>query len=745
METQATAHAATHGHCLPPARLSRAVRLACAAALCSPALVLTHTAQAESDAQDADLSLETMVISAERIATPASQATRSITVLTRERIEQQATINADIGDVLAQEVPGFATSTEGLSNFTQTLRGRSYLTMIDGVPISTPLMESARDLKSIDASALDRVEVLRGGTAAYGFGATGGLVHYITRDPRGEAIRGFSKAGFSFSTEHPSDSIAWHTAHGASGQAGALDFLVNGSFTQRDGFYDADGDRIPSDPLGGQGGLADTDEYNLLGKLGHDFDAGRQRVELLLNHYNIEQDTDFVTQPGDPTTGQKAIAVPGTPIGNQTRTENTVASLTYEHNHLWGSTGSLQAYRVDYSATFPIVAFPTGLPAPDDTDNAGSVNEFDKTGARLTINTPLGQAASDRRLTWGLDYLKEQSSEEVVGDNAVFGTPSIPELDQTSVAAFAQLTLPISDIGRIRTGVRHERIDLDVPTFTGPGGLFGPGGTVAGGSLSYDATLFNLTGVYYLSEATELFGGYSQGYSVSDVRSVLRQNAFSGSAASDDEIVASAEALNPEAQEVDNYEIGLRGDWLDVRGAVIAFYSESDLGLNFGSFARVTRQPEEIWGIETSVEADLNPHWTLGGTATWLDSRTDLDGDGSLDEELPNRRLPPIKLTGFVGYQSDRGWSNRLQFLYSGTRSPDGATNFAGVQDEVDDAYLILDYFLQLPLGPGQLQFGINNLLNEDYFPVAAQSFGLPGAYSKGLGRSVSISYGIEW
>jgi iron complex outermembrane receptor protein len=167
--------------------------------------------------------------------------------------------------------------------------------------------------------------------------------------------------------------------------------------------------------------------------------------------------------------------------------------------------------------------------------------------------------------------------------------------------------------------------------------------------------------------------------------------------------------------------------------------------VTFSNFAQVNRQPEDIWGLEGSVEVYVHPDWTVGGTGTWLDSRTDLDGDGDLDEELPTRRLPPTKITGFVQYTPLNGWSHRLQALYSGTRDPEGATNFAGAPDEVDESFVIVDYVTAFELGPGRLRLGINNLLNEDYFPVSAQSFGLASALSKGRGRSLSLGYDIDW
>ncbi|UEX77743.1 TonB-dependent receptor [Spiribacter halobius] len=652
----------------------------------------------------------------------AADLTRATTVVDRETIEQQSAISRDIGDILGKTVPGFGISTEGSTNFTQNLRGRNFLVLVDGVPISTPLRDSARDLKIIDPSAIERIEVIRGGTAAFGFGATGGLVNYITRDPGREALSSFAEAGMRFSTEHPDGSLQGHASLGVSGQRGGVDFILNGSFAQRNGFFDADGDRIPPDPLGGQGGLADSDERNVLGKLGYDFDQGRQRLEVMVNSYDIEQDTDFVTSAGDFGEREKATAVPGEPLGNQGRTENELVNLTYTNRDIGGSSVDLQGYYQDYLATFPI----------DPDFLAGSTNEAEKTGARLTIDTPVLGDPAGPRVQWGVDYLNSETNEIIVGDNP-FGTASVPFVEQDAVAGFAQLELPVGSIGTITSGVRHEEIQLDVPTFSGPGG------TVQGGELDYSETLFNARGVAFITENIDLFGGFSQGFTVTEAIGELQSAASAWAGGG-----GSAEDLDPEAQKVDHYELGLRGSWDRIEGSLVGFYSESDLGTTFEGFAQPVREPEEIFGVELSLEAELNPQWSAGGTVTWADSNTDADGDGDLDEELPTRRVPPVKITGFAEYSPYGWWRNRLQLLYSGDREPDGATNFAGTPDEVD-SFVIFDYHAGFDIGPGELQLGVENLLNEDYFPVAAQSFGTDSAFAQGQGRTVSLSYRAEW
>lgn len=72
---------------------------------------------------------------------------------------------------------------------TLSLRGASpnaVLVLLDGVPLAGT--GAATDLSRIPTSALDRIEVLRGGASArYGPGAMGGVVNLVTRMPEGPA------------------------------------------------------------------------------------------------------------------------------------------------------------------------------------------------------------------------------------------------------------------------------------------------------------------------------------------------------------------------------------------------------------------------------------------------------------------------------------------------------------------------------------------------------------------------------
>ena len=252
---------------------------------------LSITAQAQSET---GMKLDPVVVSATRSETSVSETARSVTVVDRQQVAQQAKISRNLTDLLEQTVPGMGPSSESLSNFGQTMRGTSFLVLIDGIPQSTPLRDGGRGLNSISTSAIERIEVIRGGTAVYGFGAKGGVVNIVTKEAGSEPVEGYSEVGGRFSTEHFDDSLDYETEHRVSGTNGNWDYVLSGSYVERGGRFDSEGDRIPPNGPGGtQGGLADTSEYNLLAKTGYSFDGGTQRFEFMINRFDNEQDSNY--------------------------------------------------------------------------------------------------------------------------------------------------------------------------------------------------------------------------------------------------------------------------------------------------------------------------------------------------------------------------------------------------------------------------------------------------------------------
>lgn len=694
-------------------------------------LLLTGAFASPAGAQSdtASSTLDTLVVSGTRTDTPVSEIARSVTVVDREQIEEQTRISRNLGDVLANTVPGLAPSTEAVTNFGQTLRGRNFLVLVDGIPQSTPLRDASRDLNTIAPSSIERIEVVRGGTALYGFGATGGVVNIITREAASTPMEIYSQVGTRFSTEHFGDSLDFETEHRVSGTSGQWDYVLSGSYIDRGGRFDADGERIPPDPLGTQGGFADSREYSLLAKSGLTFDGGKQRVEFMINDLHNEQDTDYTfgmeledgrtpaVRLSEAPADSRPLADPGT--------DNTTGRITYRHDDIGDSSLTADLYYGDQSVVFP--KFP-GFPQGEIVSQ--------KYGARTTMETPLDALTSGAGLTWGADYLRDETRSNRFGAE---GGSDIPRMDQDAVAGFAELEVPLSDIGLLRGGVRHERISVDTSTVESNGF----GNTVRGGTLDYSETLLNAGAVFFVNDSVDVFASYSQGFSIADLGRVIRDaGSFAGGETLD------AESFEADAEKVDNYEVGLRyyGDRLQASAAL--FLSDSDDGATFDDDLRIQKFSEEVWGVEGTADYRATDTVTVGGSLTWADGQR-RDAGGDKTTRLDGTRIAPLKVTGYIEQQAAHWWRNRLQVLYVGHR--DKFRDATGPDDPTDyslgtvNSYTLVSASSRFDVGPGALTVSIRNLLNEDYHPAINQAFNIPTAYAKGPGRTVALSYELNW
>ena len=495
----------------------------------------------------------------------------------------------------------------------------------------------------------------------------------------------------------------------------------------RNGRFDAEGRRIPPNPLGSQGGFSDTEEVSLLAKGGLEL-GGEQRLEFMLNHLDNEQDTDFTfgspsTLGSDPLPNSRRTpaikvsdAASGTASVRDPQTENTTGSITYSNGDFHGSSIRLNTYFGERSVIFP--KFP-GFTQGE--------SESEKLGSRLTINTPVSFGDKGGAITWGVDYLGDEVTTQRFGSGV---TGDDLDLDQDAVAAFGQLEVSFGDTGLVRAGVRHEEIEVDTATVQSN---FSDN-TVLGGTVDFDATLFNASGVLYLTDSLELYGGYSQGFSIASLGREIRDAGAFGAGDT-----FRAEQFESEANEVDNYELGLRTFGDDLQASATVFYTESDDGTTFTQDLQIQKVEEETYGLEASLDYDVNRATRVGGTLTFTEGeKTNPDGS---TEDLPNTRVQPERLTAYVEHAPTSRWNNRLQLQVVGHRDPD-TDDFGG--GEVD-GYELVDFVSSYRLGPGDLRVSISNLFNEDYFPAVNQAFAIPSAFSKGPGRRLGVSYAREW
>jgi iron complex outermembrane receptor protein len=681
---------------------------------------------------------EEIVVTATRTRETRRDVPQSVTTINRDQLQQQFAVSRDVADALSKLVPGLAPPNERNNIFGQTLRGRNVTVLIDGIPQATT-PNVFRDLQTIDPGVIERIEVLRGPTALYGDGATGGVINIITRNPAQNRFTATTDIGVSTSLTGSENAWGQNLQQTLSGTEGKVGYALSAGITNIGSFFDANGDRIALDPTG-QGGLSDAKANNFFGKFVYTPDQN-QRLVLSANRFSFKQDPGFTSDPivNRLPGRQRARVLEGLELGDGPGTTNSVFNLEYTNQNVLGSRVRGQVYYRDILARF----------FPFDARNTPSLGrlifqsrvESQRFGTRFDVETPLTSNRSVN-LLWGLDFSNENSQQPVsFFDPTAFNNSNgltfrklgdrtwTPPLTTNSLGLFGQLEARLSDRFIIRGGIRHERASVSVDDF-----VTIANNSVTGGKVNYDATLFNLGAVYQVTPQLNAFASFSQGFSLADIGRVLRAapNNFQ------------FEQVRPQPQKVNNYEIGLRGAWRNVQASISGFYSTSNLGTTFdSSFVDIIRAPEQIYGLEATLDVQPSKTWNLGLSASLVEGRIDADNDGDYEAYLDSFRIPPLKLTAYVENETLPGWRNRFQLLYSGTRNRFNNSTAFGRQ-AVDD-YITVDLVSSIKLGSGTLQVAIENLFNADYFPVVSQLQTSDTQYLPGRGRSLSVRYGFTW
>ena len=677
-----------------------------------------------------------LVVTATRTEERQEDLARSVTVIDREEIEQQATLTENLGDILGKLVPGFGPPNFANRTNGQTLRGRQPQILIDGVPQRT---NSATDvqLRFIAPSSIERIEVVRGPTAIFGGEATGGVINIITREPTEQPFEATSEVGIGTALGGlEGDSFRNRQQQTIAFNQEDFDFTFTFSRNEKNSLFDAEGDRIGPN----NASLANTNTLNFNSKLGIDL-SEEQRLQLTFNHTRDRHFTNSIVE----ATSEKAIGIERDfdfEDDTEPTISNTIANLNYTHEDLLGSEIQAQLYyRDSLNRTVPTdlrESFPT----------LGVFNfESGSTvwGGRLQADTSLGQ---DADLLLGLDY--EQQDSDAKTYNLLSGSafdrgiirdtgedkPNAPAIDFNQLGIFAQLQWEATEWLSLSGGIRNTQFDLQVDDF-----ITFSGDAIEGGELDFSDTVFNVGTVAELSESVNVFAKFSQGFSAPPFTDVFR------SVSSGFVVNSGFEDLQP--QKVDEYEIGIRGNWESVNATLSAFYNFSDFGASLvppddsSDFAQLQRAPTRIYGIEGTVDWQATDNWTLGGIVSWNQGESDPGETGNF-EPLSSLEIQPLKLTAYVENQTTPGWSNRLQLLVVGDRDE-------AFEEDIDPApiegYAVLDYISSIQLGDGTLTIGIENLLDNQYFPTFRQIGGArnPDNQIVASGRRITINYSLTW
>jgi iron complex outermembrane recepter protein len=189
------------------------------------AILLGMAAQAQAQYQQ-DPAIETVVIQASRSNIAADKAPQTVVVITRKEIERQLAISGNSSDVLSSILPSYTPSRGKMNGSGETLRGRTPLILVDGVPQSNPVRPTGREAHTIDYSMVERIEIVQGPNAINGLGATGGTINIITRRPEKGTMNQHADVQVTAPTTHvEGDTLNYKTSYRIDGRLDKLDYL----------------------------------------------------------------------------------------------------------------------------------------------------------------------------------------------------------------------------------------------------------------------------------------------------------------------------------------------------------------------------------------------------------------------------------------------------------------------------------------------------------------------------------------
>lgn len=664
----------------------------------------SHQIDAPLVMQEAQHNLDEVVVTASRLTEHIDEVPSSVTYIGGKVLDQQRQINDNLPSILMQKVPSISPSEESQNNFIAKIRGRNFLVLIDGIPQSTPLRNGGRDLRTIDASAIDHIEVINGATAMYGNGATGGVINYITKKPQiGKKLSSSTYLNNSLSLVKPNETYGYNIAQLFSGQIAKWDYVVQGKMGRTGVVRSADA--AVASPFYG---LGETKSYNALAKIGYQI-APDHRIEFMGNYYRSLQDSKYVG-----TTGKfgesPAIGIPSDTVINGGTPYNKALHLKYDGQY--GKTAAnLSLYYEDMNTVF-------------ETYNQ---NYSDHKGARLNFNTPFQLGASTKMaLIYGVDLLKDHTVQKTMKDDLV-----TPDMNMNNLALYLQSKLNLGTDWILKGGLRYENIRFKVGDLTKNGKL------TPGENNNSDALVFNIATRFNKYRYAQPFASFSQGYSIGDVGLILRNG-------------VPLSQIDPKPVVVNNVELGVNGQ-LDIWDyQLTGYYSTSKKGTTFAETStpgnyELSQVPQRIYGLEFVGNVKPLQWLSLGTVLGYMDGRQDLKNEGTYKDKLDNSIISPFKINLNADFKLTEQWNVYVQYLHLGGRDVFPAEVYNYGKYPIS-GYNLVDLQTRYKYQKFTFLFSINNLFNADYYPVHAEVRGATNEgryYIKGTGTMANL--GIQF
>ena len=693
-------------------------------------------------------SLDDTVISSSKLTDDVLKMPSRVTIINQETIKGQLNVVNSVSELLYKLVPGFNTARNNLTAQGENFRGRKALYLIDGIPQNTPLFAGGRISETIDASQIERIEIIHGPSLAQGMGALGGTINIITKKSNnddtvqnislGLKLSGFKSEGLSYDLGYDIDM----------GLGDDLRLNAGFNYKMRGLNHDSSGNPIGLELV--QGDLADSKGYDVFLKTSYAI-SDEQNLKVMFNNFNVAGNGEYSNKDGNRKDEKytQAIKKP-LPIGQAAENKVLNASIDYSHSGLFDGDLKTQAFYQDFSAIYGIYAgmwyFDPKAPAqdivPEQTDLVSN-----KYGLKINYIKPLSDMI---KIGTGVEYSVDETAQKLVRTKAYY----TPPMTYQDLSPYLLANVELGGT-TINTGMRYTSANLNINDFTtittknwkkkGQGLEANvPGVDIKGGNPSYSKLLFNV-GATHQTDSFRAYGSYNQGFGIGEVGRVLRGLKKS---------VDLNNFLDISPIVTNNYEVGA-DYFINDSSSVGAeyFISSSDFGQGLKYIAeedlyRPERTKTNVSGFNLKADLDFDSY-QVGGSYSHITSKKDhevKDENGQVTKTIQldleargNSVSTPNKLNLFAQGSVGENLFVRLQSqtLLGKTLElkPDVSKKFMG--------YTTIDALGSYQLSESsQISFGIANLLNENYGTWYSQiGQKKDKMYLAGEGRSFKISY----
>lgn len=364
---------------------------------------------------------EQVLVTATRLETPVREVASAVTVIEGAEIERRGHDN--VADVL-RDVPGIEIARTGGAGQTASLfiRGASserVKILIDGIEYNDPISPGRfADISHLQVDDIERIEIVRGPQSVlYGADAIGGVVNIITKRGGAPAVTTIRAEAGSHETFRESITTG--------GRIGEIDYFLNVSRYDSDGFSSADSD---------DGNREDDGYENTSVSLSLSAQpTDNSDIRLIVRYIDALTDIDDFGGPGgddpnhDVDSEQTLVRLEGSLLSMDDRWEQ---KLSYSY---------FDIDRMD-------------IDTPDDDDPSFTDSGFE--GERREIEWQHNiRLPEDRILTFGLEYDEEEGSSFFETDGF---SDTFPNESAETIGAYAQLKVSHDDRFFATVGARYD-------------------------------------------------------------------------------------------------------------------------------------------------------------------------------------------------------------------------------------------------------------------------------------------------